>query len=105
MRNSLVANFLRALEVYRGILFLTTNRVGSFDDAFVSRIHVTLYYPPLRDTDRLRLWKSFSNKLMRERGTKMLVTDAALECIESEAIRTLELNGREIRNGQYSFCL
>jgi len=46
-RNSLVAVFLRILEYYTGILFLTTNRVGTFDEAFRSRIHMWLYYPPL----------------------------------------------------------
>lgn len=30
-RNNLVASFLRTLEYYQGILFLTTNRVGAFD--------------------------------------------------------------------------
>lgn len=39
--------FLRTLEYYAGILFLTTNRVGDFDEAFTSRIHISLYYPPL----------------------------------------------------------
>lgn len=28
--------FLRALDYFQGILFLTTNRVGSFDEAFAS---------------------------------------------------------------------
>jgi hypothetical protein len=39
--------FLRVLEYYAGILFLTTNRVGDFDEAFASRIHISLYYPEL----------------------------------------------------------
>jgi SpoVK/Ycf46/Vps4 family AAA+-type ATPase len=29
-RNNLVAGFLRAMEYYQGILFLTTNRIGKF---------------------------------------------------------------------------
>lgn len=41
-RNALVSIFLRALEYYSGILFLTTNRVGSIDEAFRSRIHMRL---------------------------------------------------------------
>lgn len=41
-RNHLVAGFLRALEYYRGILFLSTNRVGTFDEAFTSRIHIQI---------------------------------------------------------------
>lgn len=39
--------FLRILEYYSGILFLTTNRVGILDEAFKSRIHISMYYPPL----------------------------------------------------------
>lgn len=41
-RNALVSNFLRALEYYEGILILTTNRVGTFDEAFKSRIQLAL---------------------------------------------------------------
>ncbi|KAF2643577.1 hypothetical protein P280DRAFT_478331 [Massarina eburnea CBS 473.64] len=54
-RNSLVAGFLRALEWYEGIIFLTTNRVDTFGDAFISRIHVQLYYPDFDDEGR-RKW-------------------------------------------------
>lgn len=39
--------FLRVLEYYTGVLFLTTNRIGDFDEAFASRIHISLYYPQL----------------------------------------------------------
>ncbi|KAM7201306.1 hypothetical protein V8F33_003406 [Rhypophila sp. PSN 637] len=46
-RNAPVSVFLRLLEYYQGILFLTSNRVGVFDEAFKSRIHMALYYPPL----------------------------------------------------------
>lgn len=46
-RNAVVSVFLRVLEYYSGILFLTTNRVGTIDEAFKSRIHISLYYPPL----------------------------------------------------------
>lgn len=42
-RNSIVSVFLRMMEYYTGLLFLTTNRVGSFDEAFKSRIHISLY--------------------------------------------------------------
>lgn len=38
------------LEYYNGILFLTTNRVGTLDEAFKSRVHLSLYYPPLGRT-------------------------------------------------------
>lgn len=55
-RNALVSMFLRALEYYKGVLFLTTNRVEAFDSAFTSRIHVALHYRKLNDEDRGRIW-------------------------------------------------
>ncbi|KFA55622.1 hypothetical protein S40293_10012 [Stachybotrys chartarum IBT 40293] len=57
VRNGLVAVFLRVLEYYAGILFLTTNRVGDFDEAFSSRIHISLYYPELVEEYALEVFK------------------------------------------------
>jgi hypothetical protein len=54
---SCVLVFLRVLEYYAGILFLTTNRVGLFDEAFKSRIHISLYYPPLDKKSTIKIWK------------------------------------------------
>lgn len=80
------------------MLFLTTNRVGAFDDAFVSRIHVKLYYPALKDDDRQKIWQAFINKLTRERRKDIRVTMGAKEFIRGPAVKALNLNGREIRN-------
>lgn len=43
-RNALVSIFLRLLEYFQGILFLTTNRVETFDDAFQVCGTEGLYY-------------------------------------------------------------
>nr|OQO20494.1 hypothetical protein B0A51_12123 [Rachicladosporium sp. CCFEE 5018] len=56
-RNALVSVFLRALEYYEGILFLTTNRVGAIDEAFKSRIHVQLYYSSLSWPVTEKIWR------------------------------------------------
>lgn len=56
-QNSLVSVFLRVLEYYSGILVLTTNRVGSFDEAIKSRVHCALYYPPLNQAKTFEVWK------------------------------------------------
>ncbi|OAL07049.1 P-loop containing nucleoside triphosphate hydrolase protein [Phaeosphaeriaceae sp. SRC1lsM3a] len=98
-RNSLVAGFLRAMEYYQGILFLTTNRVGMFDEAFISRINLTIYYPPFSTKARAEVWESFFSKLEREREGKIRVhnnTRAYVE--ESDELSALQWNGREIRN-------
>ncbi|KAI0190854.1 P-loop containing nucleoside triphosphate hydrolase protein [Astrocystis sublimbata] len=98
VRNSLVAAFLRALEFYDGILFLTTNRVGSFDDAFISRVHVQLYYPDFDDNQRQQIWKTFIDKLADERGDSMRLHIKAKDYIRGREIQELKWNGREIRN-------
>ncbi|CZT41144.1 uncharacterized protein RSE6_00844 [Rhynchosporium secalis] len=46
-RNALVCVFLRTLEYYPGIIFLTTNRVEQIDNAIASRIHFKLKYDKL----------------------------------------------------------
>lgn len=54
------------LEYYSGILFLRTNRVGDFDEAFTSRIHMSLYYPELSEEKTRRVFK-INMDLIRER--------------------------------------
>lgn len=48
--------FLRELEYFGGIVFLTTNRVASFDVAMKSRIHLSLSYTPPEIEVRRRIW-------------------------------------------------
>lgn len=58
-RNKLVSIFLRVLEYYEGIMFLTTNRVQTFDAAFQSRIHISLEYKELDSKSRRAVWENF----------------------------------------------
>ncbi|KAG6354620.1 hypothetical protein INS49_004638 [Diaporthe citri] len=97
-RNSLVAGFLRALEFYDGILFLTTNRIGAFDDAFISRIHVQLFYPDFTDDERQQVWMTFMQKLTKDRGKFMRISMDAKDYIRGNEVRSVKWNGREIRN-------
>ncbi|KAJ2912404.1 hypothetical protein MD484_g8012, partial [Candolleomyces efflorescens] len=88
-RNAMVAVFLRHVEYYRGILFLTTNRVKSFDEAFLSRIHVALHFQQLSQESKEQVWSAFIKK-----------ADAA-EAFTDEQIKTLaerDINGRQIKN-------
>lgn len=45
--NSLVSVFLRELEHYDGILFLTTNRLQAFNKAVLIQVHLASKYEPL----------------------------------------------------------
>ncbi|KAK8054425.1 hypothetical protein PG996_013726 [Apiospora saccharicola] len=98
-RNSLVTVFLRSMEYYRGILFLTTKRVGHFDDAFISRVHVVLRYDNLTNADRERIWNQFFDKLKRERGRYIEISrEAKKYVLNSKEMTRIKWNGREIRN-------
>ncbi|KAK1757422.1 ATPase [Echria macrotheca] len=98
-RNGLVSMFLRALEYYKGVLFLTTNRVEAFDDAFTSRIHVALHYRRLGHDDRGRIWIHNFERLEKDSGGKCYVPQSTRRYVlESDEVRRLKLNGREIRN-------
>ncbi|OCL09673.1 P-loop containing nucleoside triphosphate hydrolase protein [Glonium stellatum] len=88
-RNKLVSIFLRILEYYEGIMFLTTNRVNTFDPAFQSRIHISLDYPELSIDSRRLVWKNF------------LAASQQANTISSRQLDQLSLmnmNGRQIKN-------
>jgi hypothetical protein len=40
-------------------MFLTTNGIGCFDEAFKSRIRLAIKYPTLSHTSRRDLWRAF----------------------------------------------
>jgi ATPase family associated with various cellular activities (AAA) len=58
-RNGLVSVFLRHLEYFQGIMFLTTNRLTTFDDAFQSRIHFAMKFSDLTIKVKKAIWEIF----------------------------------------------
>jgi hypothetical protein len=94
---------LRALEYFQGILFLTTNRVGQFGEAFLSRIHVSIGYDPLDDEARAQIWQSLFRKLKLDHksgGPEIRSEyEAKMYVQKNEDVKKLKWNGREIRNG------
>lgn len=110
-RNALVTVFLRVLEYYNGILFLTTNRVGVLDEAFKSRIHMSLYYPPLSKGQTLAIWamnlertKKIDDQRVKTTGEKSLeiydqeIREYAESHFNFNANGSGRWNGRQIRN-------
>lgn len=100
--------FLRIVEYYRGILFLTTNRVGQFDDAFISRIHTVIHYENFSNDEQDRIWTQFFKKLEKERRKDMRIDRSAWKYVfENKDLRKIDWNGRQIRNGKlvgYDIC-
>lgn len=92
-RNALVSVFLRELEYFDGILFLTTNRPDQLDETFQSRIHITLALPTLDLTAQLKIWMTFWSDLFPDQ-------EEFKQCLKEikKATKDDRLNGRQIRN-------
>ncbi len=86
VRNGFVGIFLRLLEYHRGLLFLTTNRVESFDEAFKSRISLSVAYPELDEDARRQIWNIFLNRAKLPNSLSI------------DNLSKLQMNGREIRS-------
>ncbi|KAJ6094527.1 hypothetical protein N7467_002040 [Penicillium canescens] len=93
-RNALVSIFLRLLEYFQGILFLTTNRVETFDDAFQSRIHVALRYGDLTSKAKRSIWKMFLERVRAIEGVHI----ASFSEEDYDMLSRHTLNGRQIKN-------
>ena len=101
-RNAIVSVFLRVLEYYSGILFLTTNRIGTIDPAFKSRIHMSLKYPRLSQKITKEIWEWHINRVSRTKpdlrvNTKEIKRWAKAHYKELEREHSV-WNGRQIRN-------
>jgi hypothetical protein len=55
--NAVVGVFLRVLEYFDGLLFLTTNRIDDIDEAIVSRCIALIRYHPPDQAARERIWQ------------------------------------------------
>lgn len=109
-RNSIVSVFLRTLEYYSGILFLTTNRIGIIDPAFKSRIHLSLYYPKLNWPKTKAIWENHLSRLSKlyKKNKKMKIDRGDILLFAKEHYNELlnskpykkgkPWNGRQIRN-------
>ncbi|KAH8757124.1 P-loop containing nucleoside triphosphate hydrolase protein [Hyaloscypha finlandica] len=91
-RNALVCVFLRTLEYYQGMMFLTTNRVGQIDNAIASRIHFKLKYDKLNLEQRTNIWRRFLEKAATPQGEPIYSQDAFDDWVRKAR------NGREIKN-------
>jgi hypothetical protein len=74
--NAITAVFLRTLEYYNGLLFITSNRADDLDDAIISRCVALVHYHTPNAGERNRLWtvlaKQFQVELDEELRTQLV---------------------------------
>ncbi len=76
--NAVVGVFLRVLEYFNGLLFLTTNRVDDIDEAIVSRCIALIRYHPPDAASRRRIWQVMGEQFALGLDETMLDTLADL---------------------------
>jgi hypothetical protein len=87
-QNAIVGVFLRVLEYYQGILFMTTNRADLVDDAISSRCIARLEYQLPTQSEQAKIWKILSDVAGVEMEPK---------AIAQIVIRYPKLSGRDVK--------
>ena len=70
--NAVVGVFLRVLEYFNGLLFLTTNRVDDIDEAIVSRCIALVKFSAPDDAARRRIWAVMTAQFAVEANDSLL---------------------------------
>lgn len=87
--------FLRVLEYYQGIMFLTTNQIAEFDVAIPSRIHVAIRYESLKEKQMEAIFEGF----LKELEDKGLIEDYEdMQDWLASVVYREGFDGRQIRN-------
>ena len=84
-KSIIVGIFLRLLEYFEGIIFLTSNRLEVIDRAILSRVTLVLNYPKLSKETRAQIWK-------------INLENFNINVSTLDQLSALELSGRDIRN-------
>ena len=98
LRNELVSIFLRELEYYQGIIFLTTNLLSTIDNAFRSRVNIHLIFNPLGVEARKQLWEKLLSRLPEGSEGNAKSDFELLSEGDIDELAKWDLNGREIKN-------
>lgn len=88
-QNAIVGVFLRVLEYYKGVLFMTTNRADLIDDAVLSRCIARIDYATPDIGDQKKIWRVLADT------AKIAMSDDDIEAITTEFSK---LTGRDIKN-------
>jgi hypothetical protein len=77
---------------------LTTNRMIDFDEAILSRIHMTIKYDGLTAKFRREIWTSLLSKAHTAQGPPVVGQD------ELQQLDKFSLNGRDVSPSDASYC-
>jgi hypothetical protein len=88
LQNCIVGTFLRLMEYYNGILFLTTNRQDIIDEAIMSRVTVSICYKNPPHDSLVKIWETH----YRSYGINISKEEI------SKVAEEFPMSGRDVRN-------
>lgn len=91
VQNAIVGVFLRVLEYYRGVLFMTSNRGNIIDDAIMSRATAWIRYEYPNTEESKKIWYVLSDQYEAELSHEDIA-------FLSSSNGLLGISGRTIRN-------
>ena len=86
--NAVVGVFLRVLEYFNGLLFLTTNRIEDIDEAIISRCIAMIKYQAPNQSERKQIWTVMAEQF------SLSLSDLLLEEL---AMGFDQVSGRDIK--------
>lgn len=103
--NAIVAEFLRTLEYFKGLLFMTTNRVGDVDDAILSRCIATIKYEVPPKEDAMRLWRSLATQFHADLSDELIdsLSNIYAKCSGRDIKELLKLTSKYCKSKQIPF--
>lgn len=88
-QNAIVAEFLRVLEYFEGLMFLTTNRSDNIDDAIISRCAAIIGYEVPEPQHAAAIWKVMAKQF--EVDLKPELIEQLLKLFPSIAPRDIKM--------------
>lgn len=88
-KNAVIGVFLRVLEYYDGLLFLTTNRVDDIDEAILSRCIAVIKYSIPGVEERFKIWQTLGDVY----GMKIVASTK----VARQLAEAFECSGRDIK--------
>lgn len=71
-QNAIVAEFLRSLEYFDGLMFMTTNRPDDIDEAIVSRCAAIIRYEPPTPGHARQIWRVMGQQFEAELSDELI---------------------------------
>ncbi|KAK0734780.1 hypothetical protein B0T26DRAFT_671021 [Lasiosphaeria miniovina] len=85
-----LSSFVRQIEYFKGIVFMTTDLTDPIDAAVKSRAQIHLTFSSLTSPMRMQVWRNFIDVVPKEVGV--------LSEVDITGLAKWKMNGREIKN-------